>query len=142
MDRRDRMRAMGGWWRRIDERRMVAFLRVCDEEGNEIEVEIPVEFEVCGTCEGKGRHVNPSIDANGITEDEWGQWSYDEQETYLSGGYDVECYECDGKRVVPVPVESRMTDEQKEAFEFATDQRFERLADHRSYLMESGILDY
>jgi hypothetical protein len=133
------MRAMGRWWKRVDERRMVAIILAENEDGEEREVEIPVEFEVCGTCEGKGKHVNPSIDSHGITEDEWGQWSPEEQETYLSGGYDVECYECSGKRVVPVPAESRMTDEQKTALEYATDFCWERLDDHRTQLMESGI---
>lgn len=142
MDRRDRMRAMGRWWNRIDERRMVAFILVDDGESDETEVEIPIEFGVCGTCDGKGRHVNPSIDAHGITEDEWGQWSSDEQEFYMSGGYDVECHECAGKRVVPIPVEAHMTDEQKKAWKFVTDYQQERLADHRTQMMESGIYDY
>ena len=141
MDRRDRMRAMGNWWTRLDEGRMVALILIDDGEGEEREVEIPVEFEVCGTCEGKGRHVNPSIDAHGITEDEWGQWSDDEQDLYLSGGYDVECHECAGRRVVPVPVEARMTDEQKDALKHAIDQQHEQLSDYRTQLMESGIYD-
>lgn len=132
---------MGRWWRRIDERRMLAFVAAEDEDGGEREVGIPVSFEVCGTCEGKGRHVNPSVDAHGITGDEWAQWSFEERETYLSGGYDVECYECAGKRVVPVPAEARMTGEQKEALEQATDFAWERLDDHRTRLMESGIHD-
>jgi RecJ-like exonuclease len=135
------MRVMGHWWNRIDERRMVAIILVDDGEGCETEVEIPIEFDVCDTCEGKGTHVNPSIDAHGITEDEWGQWDSDEQEFYMSGGYDVECHECAGKRVIPVPAETRMTDEQKTALEYATDCQYERLADHRTYLMESGIPD-
>lgn len=139
MDRRDRMRAMGCWWSRIDERRMVTF--VIDKDGD-AEVEIPITFEVCGTCEGKGRHTNPSIDAHGITEDEWGQWDPEEQDLYISGGYDVECNECAGKRVVPIPDETRMTDEQKDALEFTTDQQYERLSDYRTQLMESGIHDY
>jgi len=138
MDRRDRMRAMGHWWARLDEKRMVAF--VVGEDG-ETEVEIPIAFEVCSTCDGQGRHTNPAIDAHGITEDEWGQWDSEEQEFYMSGGYDVECHECAGKRVVPVPAEARMTDEQKDALEFATDRQYERLADYRTQLMESGILD-
>jgi hypothetical protein len=129
---------MGHWWKHLDEKKMVAI--VIGE--NETEVEIPITFDVCDTCEGKGTHVNPSIDAHGITEDEWCQWNSGEQEFYMSGGYDVECYECAGKRVVPVPAESRMTNEQKAALEFATDCQYERLTDHRTYLMESGISDY
>lgn len=142
MDRRDRMRAMGCWWNRIDEQRMVAFILIDDGEGPETEVEIPIEFGVCSTCDGKGRHVNPSIDAHGITEDEWEQWSSDEQEFYMSNGYDVECHECAGKRVVSIPVEAHMTDKQKKAWKFVTDCQQERLANHRTQMMESGIYDY
>lgn len=141
MDRRDRMLAMGRWWQRVDERRMVAIVLAEDEEGEEREIEIPVEFEVCSTCGGKGKHANPSVDAHGITEDEWGQWSPEEQESYLSGGYDVECYECAGRRVVPVPVMARMTDEQKDALGRATDLCRDRLMDHRTRMLESGIHD-
>lgn len=138
MDRRDMMRAMGHWWVRLDEKRMVAF--VVGEDG-ETEAEIPVAFEVCGTCDGQGRHTNPAIDAHGISEEEWDhEWSPDERELYMGGGYDVQCTECGGKRVVPVPTEARMTDEQKDALEFATDRQYERLADHRTFLMESGLM--
>ena len=137
MDRRDMMRAMGHWWGSLDERRMVA--TVIGEDG-ETEVEIPVVFEMCSTCGGKGTHVNPSIDAHGISEDEWDQeWSSDEQEMYLTGGYDVECGECAGRRVVPVPAPA-LTDEQRTALSAALGRQDERLADHRTFLMESGLM--
>lgn len=71
-------------------------------ERDELEVEVPCVFAVCGTCDGKGSHVNPSIDAHGITGEEWERdWSPEERESYMSGGYDVACNECGGKRVVP-----------------------------------------
>ena len=74
-----------------------------DEEGQGqiiARIEIPATYEVCGTCEGKGSHVNPSIDAHGLTANDF----YDDpdfREEYFSGRYDVACYECKGKRVVP-----------------------------------------
>lgn len=82
----------------IDEKRMAYVL---DEEYEDAPREIPFEWEVCGTCRGKGQHVNPSIDAHGITAEEWDQWSYEEQEEYRNGYYDVPCYECKGRRVSP-----------------------------------------
>jgi hypothetical protein len=70
-----------------------------DEQGC---VVLPMRFEVCPTCDGRGKYVNPSIDAHGITSDEWNEeWSYEEREVYMSGGYDILCCECDGEKVVP-----------------------------------------
>jgi hypothetical protein len=116
MDRRD---AAGGgmfkWYERLDEDRMIATVAITtygeDEHGEETEEEgeqeIAIRWEVCGTCDGRGTHVNPSIDAHGICEDEWSEWGEDERESYLSGRYDVTCYECGGRRVVPVQDENR-----------------------------------
>jgi len=79
---------------------------------------IPSKFEVCGTCLGAGTHVNPSIDAHGITSEEWeNDWDEESREAYRSGGYDVTCSECNGLRVVPVPDESRATPEAMKAWE-------------------------
>lgn len=75
-----------------------------DEDGF---VEFQMEYQVCPLCDGKGKHVNPSIDAHGITSDEWSEWSYEDREDYMSGVYDVVCYECGEKRVVPLISTSR-----------------------------------
>lgn len=58
------------------------------------------EFAVCPTCRGKGTHVNPSIDAHGITSEEMDDLGDDFREDYISGHYDVLCAECNGLRVV------------------------------------------
>ena len=73
-----------------------------DGEGDGL-VAIPFLWEVCETCNGKGSHVNPSIDSHGITSSEWAEWDEDEREGYFRGRYDVTCYECNGLRVVPEP---------------------------------------
>lgn len=75
------------------------------------EVEFPVVFEVCGTCDGRGKHVNPSIDSHGLTALDFDE-DPDFRENYLSGMYDVSCNECGGRRVVPVLDEIRATPEQ------------------------------
>lgn len=67
--------------------------------------EIPARFEVCGTCEGKGSHVNPSIDADGLSSDDFDE-DPDFRERYFAGDYDTTCYGCRGSRVVPVPDEA------------------------------------
>lgn len=73
-----------------------------DDDGVEHEVELPGAYEVCPRCRGEGTHVNPSIDGNGITMDEWWgpDWDDESREAYMSGGYDVTCHECAGVRVV------------------------------------------
>lgn len=61
---------------------------------------LPKKRIVCPTCDGKGKHVNPSIDAHGITSDEMHELGFEFQEDYMSGVYDVSCYECKGNNVV------------------------------------------
>ena len=36
-------------------------------------LELPMKRVVCGTCRGTGSHVNPSIDCNGITAEEFAE---------------------------------------------------------------------
>jgi len=118
MDCRDFAALKGKWWNSIDENRLMATLTLpCGEDCEcgggdcEEEVRVPIRFEVCPTCEGKGKHVNPSIDSHGITGDEWDRdWSYEDRENYMSGFYDVPCYECNGKRVVP-EIDEKLADE-------------------------------
>lgn len=79
----------------------LAKLAVTDGD-DEDKLFLPFKFEyaVCGTCDGRGTHVNPSIDAHGISSDEFDD-DPDFRENYFNGMYDVTCYECYGKRVVP-----------------------------------------
>lgn len=100
--------------RAFDEKKMLLTIRIEDEDENHTEVSFPAKFDVCGVCSGKGSHVNPSIDDNGITAEDWDRdWSYEDREAYMSGAYDVQCYGCHGKRVIPVIDEMRLTKEQK-----------------------------
>lgn len=88
-------------------------------------------YEVCPTCDGRGSHVNPDIDAGGICgdddfweddrDDDWDYYDDDgeclgapsQTSRYMRGDYDVSCYECGGKRVVPVPSEDNDADDLK-----------------------------
>lgn len=88
-----------------------------DVDSFEVTTKFPAKFEVCDLCNGKGSHVNPSIDAGGISEDDefWEDDQDDEYEwddeasdaynkkmssRYARGDYDVPCNQCGGKRVV------------------------------------------
>jgi hypothetical protein len=73
-----------------------------DEEGEfegEEEVSLPAKYAVCHRCEGKGSHVNPNIDGNGISPEEFDE-DPEFRENYFNGLYDVACEECKGTRVV------------------------------------------
>lgn len=101
----------------FNEGRMILSVPIYNcEDGTEEVYEFPCTFEVCGTCDGKGKHVNPSIDAHGITQDEWeNDWSYEDRENYFSGMYDVQCNECKGRRVVPEINHDILSEDQKKA---------------------------
>lgn len=67
---------------------------------------LKIKFEVCPTCEGRGKHVNPSIDCNGLTREDFDQ-DPDFYDDYRSGVFDVECYGCKGENVIAVIDEQR-----------------------------------
>jgi hypothetical protein len=69
-----------------------------DEEGNEVMTPLPVCPEVCQMCQGRGTHVHPSMYI--LTGSEYEEMSHDERDTFHSGGYDVECVECHGNKIV------------------------------------------
>lgn len=64
------------------------------------EVRIPTIKIICPTCNGNGKHVNPSIDGNGISASDecWQDEGFEED--YFQGRYDVTCHECNGRNVV------------------------------------------
>lgn len=72
---------------------------VITKKGNYFELLLPHIREVCSTCNGEGKHVNPSIDGNGLSPDAFHD-DPDFAESYFSGRYDVTCDECKGERVV------------------------------------------
>jgi len=79
-------------------------ITITDGEG--LEIELATRFEVCDRCEGSGSHVNPSIDGNGLSREDFDE-DPDFEEAYFAGRYDVPCYECRGERVITVVDESR-----------------------------------
>jgi len=54
---------------------------------------------VCPVCDGEGTTVNPDIDANGLTAEDFNE-DPDFREDYMSGVYDITCAACLGNRVV------------------------------------------
>jgi len=86
-----------------------------NEEGEEIEVQIPARWEICDVCHGEGKH---SLDIGMITADEWNQeWSYEEREDYMSGRYDRQCECCCGSGKVKVADLDSMDPELRKRYE-------------------------
>ena len=89
----------------FDEKAMTLSYETEDDEGEESILTVKAVYNVCPVCKGKGTHVNPNIDSQGLTREDFDD-DPDFRESYFSGAYDMECCECHGKRVVPIPDES------------------------------------
>ena len=99
-----------------------------DESAWCAEVPLPWQYEVCPVCRGKGTHVNPSIDCDGLTREDFDE-DPDFRDDYLRGVYDVPCNHCGGKRVVPDVDWDALSEEIAEMYR-------EQLADEAMYRRE------
>lgn len=70
-----------------------------DDDG--LEHELPTVWEVCPVCDGNGSHVNPAIDCNGLTAEDFAD-DPDFAEDYFRGAYDQPCNRCGGRSTVRV----------------------------------------
>lgn len=100
MDSRYLAQMSGNWYKSIDLENMKASV-IINEDDEEYEIKVPIKFEVCPICNGKGKHIDPLIDAHGISAKEF-EDDPNFYEEYRSGYYDVDCYKCGGRNVVPV----------------------------------------
>tara|TARA_B100000131_G_scaffold114902_1_gene111874 strand:- start:1726 stop:2211 length:486 start_codon:yes stop_codon:yes gene_type:complete len=130
-DPRTRAAREGSWYDSFDERAMTATKELTHWDNEDVEhtevFTFNVRFEVCDLCNGKGSHVNPSIDSGGLSYDDfYGDPSFEED--YHSGRYDVSCNQCSGKRVVPVIDDHCLSDDQKRALKIMREQAEEEAA--------------
>ena len=83
-------------------------------EVEEIHHELPARWEICNHCSGDGSH---SRHIGAITyEDRQRDWSDDEFDFYMRGGYDKQCEECKGSGKVLVPDFDRWPDNVRKAY--------------------------
>lgn len=102
------------------------------------EVELPAKWEVCSRCEGRGSHVNPNIDGNGISAEEFEQ-DPEFRENYFNGLYDISCEECKGRTTVLVVDEEQADkDTLKKHHEFQEDKAKWEREDRITRYWESG----
>ena len=124
-DPRTQARRRGKWYTAFNKRAMRCHISTYDPDQDDGEISgwVPVHYEVCDLCRGRGKHVNPSIDCGGITAEDF---DYDpEFEThYYYGTYDTHCYGCDGEKVVPeIDSWEFLTDEQRKLVEALRQQQ-------------------
>lgn len=85
----------------------VKFTVTCFNGDGTRDLLLPGKYRVCPRCDGEGKHVNPAIDANGISPQEFDE-DPDFREAYFSGAYDIKCEECKGERVLPEVIFDRL----------------------------------
>ena len=131
MDARDaESLCCGNWYVSFDQERMVFTILTWAEDnedgswGEEKELEIPAKWDIWGLCDGRGSHVNPGIDAGGLTA---GDFAEDPgfAESYFRGTYDEPCYRCHGRTTEPVVDEDRCNPEQLKAAEETMSAHYE-----------------
>lgn len=97
----------------------------------EFTVRCPAKAGVCPVCQGKGKFVDPSIDSQGLTREDFEE-DPDFKEDYLGGKYDKTCTTCNGRRVILVPADEdsvcarRLREKQNEQAELRSEQMSER----------------
>ena len=112
----------GRWWTRIEGFTAISRGSHYDRGENVVikaDESIPVRFEVCNVCQGRGNYVNPAIDSHGLTRDDFNA-DPEFYEDYLSGIYNVRCEGCEGRATVPVPTDKAhkrvLAEEAEDAF--------------------------
>lgn len=77
---------------------------------------LPTTWVVCDVCNGAGSHVNPAIDAHGISAEEFAE-DPDFAEDYAAGVYDQPCNKCKGRTTVRAVNLDALSDEDRVAYQ-------------------------
>jgi len=92
-------------------------LTYLNDDGDEIELDLPSHMDVCGDCQGHGTVMNESMRNHAYSSEEFYEAfpeDEDREQYFKRGGiYDVQCPTCHGKNVVPVVDEEKLSEEQK-----------------------------
>ena len=79
------------------------------------QITLPTKWEVCGHCDGEGKHVNSAVDGDGIAVDEFNS-DPDFAESYFPGVYDVPCDVCNGRTTTQAVDLESMSDTHRELY--------------------------
>lgn len=105
-----------------------------DYEYVEQEMKLPMSWQVCLVCDGEGKHVNPSIDAGGISREQFHD-DPDFAEQYWNGDFDQTCTRCNGRTTVPSVNWDALTPKQVELYEAQLSADAEYAAERRAEIM-------
>ena len=121
-----------------------------NDEGEEIELELPSKMEVCNDCEGFGVVLTEGMRHHAYSTEEFLQ-EFDEEERaeYFDrsshGRYNVQCPTCHGANVIPVVDEEHIPENLKaqyEEYEKSEHQKAQWDAEDRATMrMENGGYD-
>jgi len=120
-----------------------------NDEGEEIELELPSKMEVCNDCQGHGSVLCEGMRGYGYSQEEFEESFSDDEdrEAYFTRGgkYDVTCPTCHGDNVVPVVDEALIPEKDKAAYaewQKSEEQRARWDAEDRATMrMENGGYD-
>lgn len=102
-----------------------------DITGRDTEHELPTTWALCSVCNGEGKHVNPSIDAGGISAEQFHE-DPDFHDDYFSGAYDVSCYRCHGRTTEKVIDWDQVNPVVRDAWEEQCEAEAQIEAEHRA----------
>lgn len=96
------------------------------EDGSTYKLLWRAERHLCPQCEGDGTMVNPAIDGNGLSAEDFDQ-DPDFRESYMRGDYDVKCDCCDGLKYISEPLIDELPENIREDYlrKSEGDRRFE-----------------
>lgn len=81
------------------EKMLIQTLLDAMDDGEITRCRIAYEWEICESCRGDGYH---SKHLGVISHEQWNEWSDQDQDFYMSGGYDKKCDRCDGSGKIKV----------------------------------------
>lgn len=87
-------------------------------DGDEIALDMPIVWEICGECRGEGKRLADGFHGVAFTEEDRRDWSPEDTDDYFGGALDVGCPECEGTgkiraldlNAVPFPLSKAIRD--------------------------------
>jgi len=71
-----------------------------DDDGEPIQRKVSIHYVVCPVCDGRGSYVNPNIDRQGLSREDFDQ-DPDFADDYMTGRFNIACALCNGRNVIP-----------------------------------------
>lgn len=110
-----------------------------NEEGEEVQLQLPAKWELCDQCEGEGRCLMAGLRGVAFTQEEFAEsFSDDEADAYFGGGYDTDCEACGASGKIRVPDESKWPEDARAALNDERGWRREEESERRMLAAMGG----